>query len=259
MKKFFYFFVLLSFLSSSLFAVNYIWNPTGGSTSANTAGNWRKGTGACGNAVSTNVPGSNDTITFTSTCSNANCHINANFTVKLINVKSNYTDTVFVDAGKTLTFETASLLSGVFKCSDGAVTCNKSLTINGMKFIAPSGTLTVAGNFSCISAGFSNNNGSVVFKHGPIVGTRVITSTSNSVTLVFNNVKFDAPDSNFQVDVRNITMEIDSQLLLSGNRQLFINSSTSSVINVKGNIESINSNSVGGGTVTLVVNGTGTQ
>lgn len=259
MRNYFLLLFFVSFFTSQSFAVSYIWSPTGGSTSANTAGNWKKGPGACGNAVSTVVPGSGDTITFTSTCSNANCHIDANFTVKLINVKSNYTDTIFMDAGKTLTFETASLLGGVFKGNNGTVTCTKSITLNGTKFIAPTGIFSVAGNFSCISGGFVHNSGSVIFSHGTTAGTRILSSTSNSVTIVFNAVEFAAADSNSQVDVKNITMEIDGQLLISGSRHLFINTSTSSVINAKGDIESINSNSVGGGTVSLIVNGTGSQ
>ena len=248
------FFLLLISLSLSA-SNNLIWKPAGGSTSANTAGNWRIST--CTGTVATTAPGSTDTITFTN-CSSGACHIDANMTVATINMKSTYSGTVSIDQGKTLTFQTGIFKGGTFTANDGAITCTNNISIDGTSFTSTSGNLTVIGNFNFKSGSFSNNSGKVTFKKGT-QNTPTISSTANSVTVTFYKVEFAAPDSNTSFDVKNITMQVDNQLKLSGSHNLFINTSTSSAINAKGDILSVNSASVGGGDVQIVVNGTGSQ
>jgi len=243
-------------LSNSCFAAHkYYWKPAGSSRSFNTAGNWR--VDSCTGSASANVPGSTDTILF-SNCSNKECHINANASVASVFSLGTYNDTLYQDNGYTFTFEQASLKGGVFMGGNSAISCTKEILIDGMAFKSTSDVFTITGDFTYKTGGFTHNNGKLVFNKGASSNT-VISSTSNSVTLSLYKAEFGAPSHPTTFVVRNIDMQVNNELSITGDSSLLLNSNTSSIIQAKGDVKSSNTNSTGGGSCTININGTGSQ
>ncbi len=179
-------------------------------------------------------------------------------TVGKITMTSAYTGTVSLNTGKTFTFDIGSFKGGIFSGGSATINCNSSFTIDGTTFTSTSGTMTLAGDVTLKTGSFTHNSGKVVFKRASNT-TTIINSSANTSRYIFYDAEFTAPSQTTQFTIKNITLEVDHKLTLSGSNQLFLNTTTSSTIEVPGNILSSNTASVGGGTVTIIVNGTGTQ
>ncbi len=179
-------------------------------------------------------------------------------TVGKITMTSAYTGTVSLNTGKTLTFDIGSFKGGTFSGGSATINCNSSFTIDGTAFTSTSGTMTLAGDVTLKTGSFTHNSGKVVFKRASNT-TTIINSSANTSRYILYDAEFTAPSQTTQFTIKNITLEVDHKLTLSGSNQLFLNTPTSSTIEVPGNILSSNTASVGGGTVTIIVNGTGSQ
>lgn len=246
--------LLVLFFSRAFAGQNYTWNPATGS-SAKQVVNLRT---ACG-TPGTVFPTSADTLVFDGSCSNANCVLDTTFNLAKINVKSNYSGSITVSGSITLTFGEGVFLGGTFNGGSVAITFTESLRINGNSFTSTSGVLSVAGDFTYKGSTFTHNSGTVLFKKGAAT-TTVFSGTSNAgTTLTLYKAEFAATSANTQFTIRNITVQVVNEMKLSGSYQLFLNTNTSSTIEARGNIISSNTASVGGGTVLLLVNGTGSQ
>ncbi|MCY7409321.1 MAG: hypothetical protein LH473_03540 [Chitinophagales bacterium] len=181
-----------------------------------------------------------------------------NATVKMVIILGTYTDTLYQDNGKTFTFEKASFKGGVFMGGNSVISCTKDITIDGTAFKSTSDVFTIAGDFTYKTGGFTHNSGKLVFNKGAS-STTTISSTSNSVTVSLYKAEFGAPTYNTTFNVRNIDLQVNNDLTVTGDSSLFINSNSSSVIQAKGSVTSSNTNSTGGGTATIEINGTGSQ
>ncbi|MBA3648329.1 MAG: hypothetical protein H0W62_07240 [Chitinophagales bacterium] len=248
--------LLFSISSNSYSQQNFYWKPQGSSTSMKIKSNYC--IGSCTGAVATVFPTSVDTILFNGSCATTNAVMDTNITVGKITMTSAYTGTVSLNTGKTLTFDIGSLKGGTFSGGSATINCNSSFTIDGTAFASTSGTMTLAGDVTLKTGSFTHNSGKVVFKKASNT-TTVINSSANTSRYIFYDAEFTAPSQTTQFTIKNITLEVDHKLTLSGSNQLFLNTTTSSTIEVPGNILSSNTASVGGGTVTIIVNGTGTQ
>lgn len=249
--------VLIFMFSLSSFAGNnYFWKPSSGNSS-NTPANWRIST--CNGTVSSVVPGSADTILFSS-CNTGACTINANLSVAQINVQASYTGTISFSGGVTLTFSVGKFKGGTMTGGSGDITVNESLLIDGSAFTSTAGTLTIKGDFTYKGSSFSHNNGTVIFQKGANA-TTIINGVSNAATtLILYNAEFAAPSVTTQFSIRNMTIQIDHEMNITGSNQLFLNTTTSSSVEVKGNLtNSNNTEDASGGTLQLLINGTGSQ
>jgi len=118
----------------------------GANNNAGNAANWHQG--SCG-GVTGLLPGVNDTIVFTKCGGTSyNCTVDVNLNVNKVDIKTLYTATIAMSAGKTFTFKTGKFNGGNFAGSDGAITSSKSFTLQGTNFTSTSGTFTVQGTFS---------------------------------------------------------------------------------------------------------------
>ncbi len=245
--------ILTCFTITSVAAV-YKFNPASG-TSAKNKVNWRS---SCATPGST-FPGVSDTIQFDGSCSNANCVFDTTFNVAKINVKSNYSGTISVSGSITLTFGIGIFDGGTFNGGSVPLTFNVSLKIDGCSFSSTDGTLNSYGDFTFKSGSFSHNSGTVIF-HRYTETTTTIGGTSNgSSTLTLFNAEFAASSQNSIFRIRNITLEVVNEMKLTGNYHLLLNTNSSSVIEVQGNIISSNTATVGGGDCLIIINGTGSQ
>ncbi|HYV94634.1 MAG TPA: T9SS type A sorting domain-containing protein [Chitinophagales bacterium] len=248
--------LITSFFTSTLFAGSmYYWKPSGSSRSFNSTGNWK--VGSCSGSSAAHVPTTGDSVSFSS-CSNKECHIDVNVTVDYITIVSGYTDTLYQDNGYTLTFVTGSFKGGVFIGNNSAISCTNSVTIDGTAFKSTSDVLTITGDFTYKTGGFTHNYGKVVFNKGTGSST-VIKSTSNSIAVSFYNVEFGAPSHNTSFNVRDIDMQVNNELELSGDSSILLSSTTSSIIQAKGDVVSSNKCTTGGGTATIEINGSSSQ
>ncbi len=245
--------ICLFLVCSEVFATEYTWKPASGTSGKNKA-NWRT---TCGTAGST-FPSSGDTLVFNASCSIASCVLDTTFNVRMIDVRTSYTGTISTSTGITLTFEEGKFKGGTFTGGSIPITFNKLLEINGTAFTSTSGTMNIIGDFTYKGTSFSHNNGTIIFKRASNVST-FISGTSNATICTLYKAEFAAPIQNTQYTIRNITMVVVNELKLTGTYQLFLNTSSASTIECKGNIISSNTNNTGGGTVFILINGTGSQ
>ncbi|MBA3649737.1 MAG: hypothetical protein H0W62_14540 [Chitinophagales bacterium] len=249
-------FSLFFSISSNIYSQrNLYWKPQGASTSMKVKGNYQ--VGSCSGGIATTPPTLVDTIIFNN-CSVTSATLDSNLTVAKVTMTSLYTGTVSLNTGKTLTFDIGSFKGGIFSGGSATINCNSSFTIDGTAFTSTSGTMTLAGDVTLKTGSFTHNSGKVVFKRASST-TTIVNSSGNTSRYIFYDAEFTAPSQTTQFTIKNITLEVDHKLTLSGSNQLFLNTTTSSTIEVPGNILSSNTASVGGGTVTIIVNGTGTQ
>jgi parallel beta-helix repeat protein len=247
--------VLISFCPSSIAGNIYKWKPASGTSGKNKA-NWRTN---C-NVPGTVFPTSSDTIVFDSTCSIAACVLDTTFNVAKIQVKANYSGTITTTSGITLTFLVGLFTGGTFNGGSIPIAFNKSFKINGGAFTSTSDVLTLTiDDFIFTSGSFSHNNGTVIFKRNSSTTTPIGGTSNGASTFTMYKAEFAATSQNTQFNIRNITMQVTNELKLSGTYQLFLNTNTSSTLEVKGNLVSTNTNSTGGGTILLLINGTGSQ
>ncbi|MCY7409860.1 MAG: hypothetical protein LH473_06270 [Chitinophagales bacterium] len=259
MKNFFspqtFFFAIIftiAFLSVQA-QTQYYWNPAGSSTSAKDKNNWR--VGSC-SAATKAFPSTGGVANF-SNCATTNCTIDTTFSVSNIAVTSGYSGTITQSGSNVVTCHKGSFKGGTFTGSSAAITCDSSLTIDGTAFTSTSGTLTTA-EFTYKSGTFTHNSGSVIFKKGSTSIT-TLSSTSNSVSVTFYNAEFSSSIANTVFNVKNINIILSHTMKISGSNDLFLNSNTSSKIEVQGDLTITNGSTTSGGTCLLNFDGTGTQ
>jgi hypothetical protein len=247
--------VLISFCTSAIAGNIYKWKPALGTSGKNKA-NWRTN---C-NVAGTVFPTSSDTLVFDSTCSTADCVLDTTFNAAKIQVKANYHGTITTTSGITLTFLVGLFTGGTFNGGSIPIAFNKSFKINGGTFVSTSDLLTLTiDDFIFTSGAFSHNNGTVIFKRNSSTTTPMGGTSNGASTFTMYKAEFAATSQNTQFNIRNITIQVTNELKLSGTYQLFLNTNTSSTIEVTGNLISTNTNTTGGGTIILLINGTGSQ
>jgi hypothetical protein len=246
--------IIASCLCFSSFAAVYKYNPATGN-SAKEKTSWRSSCGTPGNTF----PAATDTIQFDGSCSNANCVFDTTFNVAKINVKSNYTGSISTSGSITLTFGIGVFDGGTFNAGSVPITFEVSIKIDGCSFTSSASSLNSYGDFTFKSGGFAHNNGTVIF-HRYTETTTTIGGTSNgSSTLTLYKAEFAASSQNSIFRIRNITLEVVNEMKLTGDYHLLLNTNSSSVIEVQGNIISSNTATVGGGDCLIIINGTDSQ
>ncbi|MBI4929734.1 MAG: T9SS type A sorting domain-containing protein [Bacteroidetes bacterium] len=232
-------------ITANLFSTNRYW--VGATSSWNTASNWSTISGGGG---SSGVPGSTDAAIFDGG-GTANCSTDANVNVAGINVQSGYSGTITQGAGYTITVGTGNAVfsGGTFSGGNSAITFNGTFTLSGTNFISTSGTITFGNNYTFSSGTFTHNSGLALFKY-----QLTITGSTTFNNLTFNNQC--SCSGNFTL-AAGTTLTVDSKLTISGSNiwQLF-----GGTIDVKGDIDLLNTLSAGSGSSTIInIIGTGNQ
>lgn len=246
MKKI-YFLSLFAFLlfSANAFAGKRYWISTT-TSNWNTTANWSTTNGGAGGA---SVPGTSDTIYFTSS-KTGQCTLDVNASVKRWEMGSGCG--TFSQGTYNLTVGTtgAVLSGGTFSGGSGTITFTGACTISGTAFTSTSAIFTTNSNFTLSSGSFTHNGGTMKF-------TASCTITA-SVTLTMDTMEFNpAAHAGYTIAGAG-TMNVATLLRYTGSNQIAVSTGT---INVQGNINLGNtfSGTSAGGTGTIVINGTGSQ
>lgn len=251
------FFILAILFASPLIAQHaYYWVPQTDQLASNAA-NWRRG--SC-NGPSGQLPGVNDSLIFTK-CNGTsyNCTIDISLSVKHVELKSSYSATVSMQAGKNLTFNKGKFNGGAFVGNTGNMTADKSFKISGSQFTAPSGTLTVKKEFVFSSGSFSANGGLVVLQKGSGSTTKITGNASAVPLLVFHRLELSPSGSNGTTfEFNDLQVQIISELKFSGTKPLILQTASGVVLDVQGNLVSNNSQ-LQSGNVTLRCSGMAIQ
>ncbi len=117
--------------TESAFAATRTWDGGGATNNWSETANWSGDL----------VPASGDDVVFDGT-STKDCLVNQNITVNTLNMNAGYSGTVTIGAGFTASFTNASTFSSAFTASDGSLNFGSTFTLAGAAFNAGSGTLT---------------------------------------------------------------------------------------------------------------------
>lgn len=240
--------LLFILISNSAFGAKRYWIKT---TSAiwNDTANWSStSTGSSGFSV----PGVNDTAYFTSS-KNGSCTLDVNISVKHLNIGAGYTGTI-VQGGYSVTIGTtgAVLSGGTFSGGSAAITLTGPMTISGCAFTSTSGTLTTSSNVTVSSGSFAHNSGTIT------VTANMTLTSSITGGVTFNNLSFSPTAANATYTITSTTaINISGTLTIGGNKTSTFNTGT---LRVQGNLTITAATlSGGGGTGTIILNGTGNQ
>ena len=232
------------FISSISFAASRYWVGSG-------AGNWNSTTNwsnSSGGLSGFSVPGISDTAFFDGG-NIFNCVINANISVGGVSIATNYSGTINVNPGITITVAAAGFTQsgGTFTGSTGAITINGHLNLTGGTFTSTSGTLQISSGFSNTGGTFIHNNGTIAFS-----ATQTITGST-----VFYDLMFAANSGIYTISPGTIITSNDN-LIISGNAFYTINTG---IVEIKGNLTLTSSSNHpnNGGTTTFLFDGTGVQ
>jgi len=248
MKKIFFLsltFLLIVALDVNAYNGKRYWISTT-TSNFNTTANWSLTNGGAGGAA---VPGSSDTIYFTST-KTGQCTLDVNINVKRWEMGASCG--TFSQGTYSITVGTsgAVLSGGTFAGGSGAITFSGACTISGTAFTSSSAAFSTNSNFTYSSGSFAHNGGTMKF-------TASCTITA-SATLTMDTLEF-FPSAHSGYTIAGAgTMNVVTLLRDTGSNQIAINTGT---INVQGNIRLSNtfSGTSAGGTGTIVMNGTGSQ
>ncbi len=237
-------------------ASTYYWISTTSSANNNwsTLSNWALG--SCGGSTPTSLPGTSDSVVFSGGCTGVtNCTIDVSINVLSFRIDNSYSGTITQSSGNAITAAYGKFADGTFSGSNAAITFSTSLTIEGGSFTTTSGTTTLKGHFSYTGGTFYPNGGRVVF-----YTTFTVSGVNSSSYINLYDAEFQAISGNTTITLSNIILDVADSTLLTGSNQLFINASQStSVINAGGEVKDYNTSGTGGGTATIVVNGSSTQ
>ena len=235
------FFVLL--LSVNSFATKRYWRGTGASKNWNTTTNWAA---TSGGATGSSVPAATDSVYFDSG-GDSTCTFNATVSIKYLNIASGYTHTISQGAfAITIGTSGAVLSGGTFSGGSLGITDNGIFTLSGTNFTSTSAILIIVGNYNFTSGTFTHNSGEVQF-------TTTSTLTGNTT---FYKLTF-APATTATYTIASATtLTCANELKTTGTSILNINTGK---INAQGNITLTNTNTGGGGTDTIKINGTVNQ
>ena len=215
--------------------------------------NWKLS--SCSGSAPTHLPGSSDSVVFSGSCSSYNCNIDTIISVLSIRTDNSFSGTITQNSGKAITAAYGKFALGTFDGGSSAITFSKAFTLEGGAFTTTSGTTTIEGNFSYTGGTFYPNNGRVVFYK-----TLTVSGVTTSSSINLYDVEFQAVAGNSTITLYDIIFNVSDSTLLTGSNQLFINASQStSVINAGGDVKDYNSATTGGGTATIIINGSSTQ
>lgn len=260
--------------------IDYVVDPTVlywvGSAGGNfsTAANWNTAAAACSGAGNASAaPGTGDTATFTSNCTN-NAAIDANLSIATVTINSGYTGTITQNNSITITIATAwTQADGTFTGGNSSFTTNYSmpLTISGGTFNATSGTTYLGGDFTISGGTFNAGTGTVEANNN----AAPIWDFASAVT--FNNFTLNktSDDGNLYIgsdDAADVnTWNVNGTLTLGEGKISPQNHHSGFALNAKGPISVLATHDGGGGGTTpaqtsndyddsiLNINGTGDQ
>jgi len=244
--------VALLFLSitSYAFAADRYWIATT-SSNWNATANWSTVSGGTGGA---SVPGSSDVAIFDGKKGSVgNCTINVSVNVSGITIDSDYTGVIFQNAN-TVTIGTAGALlgGGTFQGGSSAITINGPITLTGTAFTSTSGILNIGDGVALTIGGgsFIHNNGTLRF---------VTSNNTTSGNLSLYNLTLDntsTTTNNFNMSAGDVFTVNNTLAVTSTVHSTVINNGT---IEAKGDMFFTDSQMNGGGTATILIDGTGPQ
>lgn len=235
------FFIFMLINNTIMFGADRYW--LGTTTSFNSTSNWSTTSGGASGA---SVPGSSDIAIF-NLGGVGNCTFDVNVNVAGISVLSTYTGIISQGAFTfTIGTSNATFSGGTFTGGSQAITSNGTLTISGTAFTSTSNTLTInnAVSFVLSNGSFSDNGGTVNIASG------AKTITGN---ITFNNLIFTGGPTS--VTISN-TLIVTGTLTIAGGFSVTLNNGT---IEARGDISITSTSVFGGGTGTLLINGTNNQ
>lgn len=208
------------------------------SSSWNTSGNWSP----------SGVPGVGDVATFDNTCTSCNVTLDASPNVLGFDIQSTYSGTITQSGSNTITIGSSgwTQAGGTFTGGTGAMTFNGAFSLSGGTFTATSGTITTGSNWTYSGGTLNPNGGTVVFANNN--NTQTITGSQTLVNVTFANPF---------IFWYATTLTTGTTLTVTGNLNLTLGYISGGTIEAKGNIT--HSGSFGGGTGTLLIDGTGDQ
>lgn len=209
--------------------------------------NWASATGGAGGET---APGPNDNAIFDGTYT-GNCNINGNLNVGGILIGSGYSGTITQNSN-TITVGSSgfSMANGTFNGGSGAITVNGPTSITGASatFKSTSADLTLNGDFTLSAGTFTHNSGRVV----------VSDNMTWTGTASLYDMSVSAPSSTKTITIASgTTVTVNNTLTLAGSGTLFLNGA--GTIAAKSGITLSNTGMNGGGSATILVNGTGAQ
>ncbi len=189
------FFVFL--MPSATQAASRFWVGSAGGNWNDTA-NWSTVQGSCGASGGASVPGSSDTASFTSSCTN-DALMDSTVSIGGMNIASGYTGTITQGSGVTVTVAASNWTQagGTFTGSNSAITIASSFTLSSGTFNAPSGTLSVALTWTKSGGTFNAGTGTVAltrasgtqnFNSGGASYYDIIHSGAGTMALVTNSL-----------------------------------------------------------------------
>jgi hypothetical protein len=201
------------------------------------------------------VPGVGDTAVF-SASSTKTCAINTAVNVAGFQINSGYTGTITQNSGNTITIGSSGFVqsAGTFTGSSGdAITINGLFQLNGGTFTSTGGTLEFTASSTFSGGTFNNNSGKVEF-----VPSGVTTVASGSFK--FYNLQVGAhPVGTFTLTIATGTTITVQGYFIAVTDQTPVNYLGGGVLDIQGNIETAYVPNYATGTVSFVLDGTGTQ
>jgi hypothetical protein len=230
---------------NSSFAARF-WIAATASNWNNTA-NWSTTSGGLGPA---SVPGAADDVNFDGAGGSVgNCTIDVAVNIRSITVVAGYTGTIFQGANSITTVNAASFSGGTFTGGSANITIPGSFTLNGTVFTSTSGILELDNAVLAFTTNtFTHNNGTVRLKNST-------TQTLSGISPVFSTLEFAGNAGTYSLTSTGDITVLNS---LNTSGALFFNI-TNGVIDVSGDINSLNSATGCGGTATININGAGAQ
>jgi gliding motility-associated-like protein len=231
------------------FGSNLYWVSKGASNWAN-ASNWSASSGGMGGS---GIPGSADVAIFdgVSLCV-GNCAVDAPVNVSGITTFGGYSGKISQNSfDLTIGVSGLVLAGGLFLGGNASINLNGNFMLSGAAFTSTSGTMSIisGANITFSSGVFNHNNGTINLT----ASNNTITGNFTFYTLAFKNASGSANVVNIGP---NNTLVVINTLSISGSSPVSINGGS---IEARGDITLANSSTIGGGTSSLIINGTNNQ
>ncbi|MBK7892525.1 MAG: DUF2341 domain-containing protein [Bdellovibrionales bacterium] len=245
------------------YQIPFTWIGSGADANWTTTANWLGGT----------VPGASNTAYFNNQCTTyCNPSINGNVSVAGLRMNTSFSGTIAQNNTNTITIGTSGWTqrAGTFTGGNSAITHNGPFVMNGGTFTSTSGTYMMSNDFTITAGTFNHGGGTLRFENASAVQTYYINVSS---TIALQNLQVSGGQSgsnsakiwNLQTGSFDVLGTFRMGRTTGGSTGS-INLYTGTVY-VKGNIVLDPANlgygnqpaASGGGSATLVVNGTGAQ
>lgn len=226
-------------------SINYF-SYSNGSLDWKNPANWAATDGGAGGQ---SVPTGTDVAVFNGS-NTGTCNINGPLNVGGITMDAGYNGMILQNANDiTIGSNGLNISNGTFQGGSGNITINGPLSITGASatFKSSSLLLNLNGDFTMSAGTFTHNNGRVVLGNNM---TWTGSATLNELNITSTGTK----TFNF---ASGTTVTVNSTLTLEGTGNLIANGA--GVISAKAGIVNTNTGLSGGGSATILVNGTGAQ